>query len=416
MSFCIRSFIVCFLVFAVSFSLGKMAIAQESSAVFSGGPIIVGYDNRACTAELEGAIRYHSNAAGTCSLSAASTSQQDDHDNGDNTGYMLIDGDKLYVQSNFDWLNVYDISDLRNITELGDYNDGVNAYIDNAAWPSISDDGSYLFIASQDSDRLLVLDVSDPASITVAANFTHATYLNDAHTSVVVGDTLFVNGWSGRLTAYDIADPATLSDADRLGSIDTGFNNGMMKYRASDGYLFIASIEDGIQSVDVSDPASMTTGQLLTLHDRRHDVIDIIGNYAYVGTRSTDHFVTVVDITNPTGMVEKDSTALGDVTDVVGLDAIGYASNRYVIATSAGDTDWAFIDVSDPDNISIVDRLSSAWLTEAETVVIDGNRLVVGGWDNGRFSTYDLGCNAGVSPAAIQFCSGGTEWSDAVSP
>lgn len=412
----LRNIISVVLVFAIQSALCGLVVAQERSGVFSDGSMLVGYDNRACTGAIEGAIRYHSNSAGTCSLSNANATQQDDHDNGDNAGYTLIDGDKLYVLSNYDWLNVYDISDLSNITELGDYNDGASSYIDNAAGPSISEDGNYVFVPSQDSDRLLVLDVSDPASISVAANFTHATYLNDAHYTVVVGNILFVNGWSGRLTAYDISDPSTLSDADRLGSIDTGYNNGEMVYRESDGYMFIASIEDGIQSVDVSNPSSMITGQMLTLHDRRHDVIDIIGNYAYIGTKTTDHYVTVVDITNPTSMVEKDSTAFGDLTDVYGLDAIGYASNRYVIASSGGDTDWAFIDVSDPDNISIVDRLSSAWLTEAETVAIDGNRLVVGGWDNGRFSTYDLGCNAGISPAAIQFCSSGSTWIEFVAP
>ncbi len=106
-----RHFVILCFLFPLVFWVSN-AGAQESSASFANGGIKIGYDNRACSAAIEGAIRYDSSTKcmGFCNGTAWTPTCEPDTckkilDAGDSTGngvYSLPDGNDVYCDMTTD--------------------------------------------------------------------------------------------------------------------------------------------------------------------------------------------------------------------------------------------------------------------------------------------------------------------------
>jgi len=166
---------------------------------------------------------------------------------------LALDGDVLYVADWTGGLSIFDVSDLSDISSLGTVKQLTQDFSISYA-VSVTVAGGYAYVAdaagSDNYGRLIVLDVSDPASVAYVAEFLTYGYAWDV---VVQGDRLHVLSQGYGPIALDIQDPASPG---YLGHTELE----LMSWAFLDvsGGLAVVSTPEGHVFLDVSEAASMT--------------------------------------------------------------------------------------------------------------------------------------------------------------
>ena len=326
-----------------------------------------------------------------------------------------------YVCRGDSGLKIVDTSDPQNMLETGNIFEysrpRIIAKLDN-----------YLYVTAK-GGGLYVIDVSDPNYPEVLNNITTTgwTYYMAFTTDE---QNMFVSDYYNGIDSYDISDKA---NPILIGNIATVPDTGAHSLIFRDGYLYASVYNSGLNIFDASDPSSLTLEyssedtisgireiaisedgtnlyaccggftravQVYTIEepdslifeytiydlfdDPRH--MSISGNYGYVS--DGDNGLYVIDITNSAYIFLVDSVM----------------TNDYSIYTSFVDDDhllmseWsagiALLDISDPYNVTIIDRYNTPGYVEG--TVADGNIVYAG--DYFDLQILSLTGN-GVSPA-----------------
>ncbi|HNQ23583.1 MAG TPA: hypothetical protein PKK06_10860 [Phycisphaerae bacterium] len=202
------------------------------------------------------------------------------------TRCVAADGDRVYFGVGHRVV-VLDVSDPDNAIALGE-----SALLEYLVSDVVAV-GTYAYVTNG-WYGLVVLDVSDPAAITVVGTAGATGY---AQGLSVAGDYAYVAGSSDGLRIIDISTPSAPLET---GSFDTPGEARQVKIVGALAY--IADGPAGLQIVDVSDPAAPIFVGGLALADEASDVA-VVGDYAYVADGYYHGFV-VVDVTDPTNPVE----------------------------------------------------------------------------------------------------------------
>ena len=169
--------------------------------------------------------------------------------------------------------------------------------------------GSYLYVMGSSSDRIVVLDISDPENMSI-------------------------HSW-------------TAADSTKL--------DGIYDVAISGNYAYVtARNDDMITAVDISDPGALVVGNTVVgpascggsvCTDGAED-IEIFGNYAFVAAENADA-MAVIDISTPGTPAY--STALYDGTELDGVQGLvlkSDGSRAYVV--SRNDESMSIINISTP--------------------------------------------------------------------
>jgi len=115
--------------------------------------------------------------------------------------------------------------------------------------------GNYAYVAARLSDALTVVDVTNPASPSVAGQVINGTNLNGAMGVAVSGNYAYLAAYrSDALTVVDVTNPASPSVA---GQVINGTNlNGAWGVAVSGNYAYVAVISAGLTVVDVTAPSN----------------------------------------------------------------------------------------------------------------------------------------------------------------
>ncbi|MBC8204469.1 MAG: T9SS type A sorting domain-containing protein, partial [FCB group bacterium] len=278
-------------------------------------------------------------------------------------------GDLAVLLNTYERLHFVDVSNPANPVEIGTYE--IEDYVSEMC---LEDDKIYL---SNYNLGLLILDISDPNNPVEAGQVVYENYaiINATVSSdyaYCYAQTLGFNN-SNHLLVVDVSDPAfpVLTDSIMLADY-------CQDIAISGGYAYIANSDSGLTIIDVSDPydISITTGYLLPYGDRA-ECIEAEGGYAYIGTGYYDrlYIFNVTDPINPSiaGIYDADNNIYG----------ITVSGNYVYIAH--GSYGMTILDVSNPADIYEVGWYNTPGT--AYSIAADGDYAYVA--DYYYFGIYD---------------------------
>jgi len=242
---------------------------------------------------------------------------------------------------------------------------------------------TYAIVASFDDDGVQIIDISDPTDIVAkdSLNNTDDLELNGAWgvDTFVIGNKTYAivtaNVDDG-VQIIDISDPTDIVAKDSLNNTDDLELNGAggvdIFVIGNKTYAIVASmVDDGVQIIDISDPTDIVakdslnnTGNLELNGAIGVDTF-VIGNKTYaIVVSKIDDGVQIIDISDPTAIVAKD-----DETDEVngfteldgarGVDTFVIGGSTYAIVASFDDDGVQIIEISDPTDIVAKDSLNN---------------------------------------------------------
>ncbi len=285
-----------------------------------------------------------------------------------------------------DGLQIIDVTDPASPTPVENLKDTDSLLLDGARAVDIFTIGgrTYAAVASTADDGLQIIDVTDPANPTPVGSLGDAV---DAETEGAVVGQLLLDGArdvdiftiGGRtyaavassvdngLQIIDITDPASPAAAGQLEDTEDSDEllldgaQGVAVFTIGNRtYAAVASFaDDGLQIVDVTDPASpVAAGSLEDTGSTELDgasdvaVFTIGGNtYAAVASASGDDGLQIVDVTDPARPVAAGSIADGDsllLLTARDVAVFTMGGRIYAAVTSFADDGLQIVDVTDP--------------------------------------------------------------------
>lgn len=255
---------------------------------------------------------------------------------------VYVVGDTVYlVRDGGTEFYVIDASDIENPVELdslnlsGDANDVVVL-------------GDFAYVATDNnSEELVVIDVSDPSDVSEVATYNLPG--NDNALSVAIsGNTLLLGrGVSSRdeLNVFNVTIPTSPS---LIGGMD--IPNDVNSIQISGSHAFLATRDGGgeVVSVNISVPALPVIADTLNLtgSDPAQDIW-VSGDFAYVvHDQGSSGDLAVIDISDPTDMIERDIEPLSG-----GGNAVWSNGTIVYVGTDVGSAELIRYNCTDPDNM-----------------------------------------------------------------
>jgi len=333
-----------------------------------------------------------------------------------------------------DGVQIIDISDPTDITATDRMENvvGDSPNLDGARGVDVFTIGSstYAIVTSFNYDGVQIIDISDPTNIvakdtvrdTATGRVTEFDELNGATDveTFTIGSSTYAIVASQDDDGVQIID---ISDVDNIVAKDSMDDTGSLELDAARGvdvftigsstYAIVAAWkDDGVQIIDISDPTnivakdSMDDTDSLEL-DGANDVETFtIGSSTYaIVASNADDGVQIIDISDPTNIVAKDSmddTGSLEFDGARGIDVFTIDSSTstttYAIVTSYADDGVQIIDISDVDNIVAKDSMDDTGSLElnaargVETFIINSVvYAIVTGHDDDGVQMFDLG-------------------------
>ena len=242
---------------------------------------------------------------------------------------------------------------------------------------------TYAIVTANVDDAVQIIDISDPTNITATDSMSNSASreLNGAADVDVftIGSSTYAivasNADHG-VQIIDISDPTNITATDSMDNAGAGVPNLGGAYGVdtfvigSSTYAIVAaSSSDHVQIIDISDPTNIVAKDSATDDDADEETEfdelngaqDVetftIGSstYAIVASK-VDNGVQIIDISDPENIVAKDSATDGaggfdELSGAFGVDTFVIDSSTYAIVASGTDDGVQIIDISDPENI-----------------------------------------------------------------
>ncbi len=355
----------------------------------------------------------------------------------DSVAQTLVSGDLyvlVYEEGGTPTITLVDISDPLHPLQKGTYQDTGESYDFDVAIG-----GNYVYAATF-ANKVLILDISDPAAPTRAAAYDTA---SPAVSVAVEGNYLYLNEGGSRLKILELTQPLAPNE---VGTYSTGFDK--VSVEGEKAYLFdFFSTPARMEVVDVSVPgspvsegstnlpdsyASWFQGSVLYLADStglsrwdfnaspalthgyiyrhvlpdardmalRGDYLLVAGGLGYAGD-AEPRGLWVVDVSSPSAPAQVASLPLADtVQNVSDLDVQG---NLAAIAESRG---VHLVDVTRPLTPTLLADFSASLFNGNPQVVISGTYLFAGDTD----STYVVDISSPMTPTGVVTFTDSNAW------
>ena len=312
-------------------------------------------------------------------------------------------GDSVYAlvaSISDDGVQIIDITDPTSPTATASVTDGVGGFdrLDGAVSVATATIGDYHYalVASFSDDGVQIINITNPASPTATASVTHDSDFDELDaprfivTTAIGASTyaLVAAATDDGVQIIDITDPtsptATASVAHNVGGfdrLDGAYSVATVTIDGSHYALVAAEVSDGVQIIDITNPASPAAVASVTDGDADSDgnTFDELNGPRYITTITigtsiyalvagyADDGIQIIDITTPTdpkatASVQDDTTA--NPTDFDRLDAA-----RAISTTAIGDSIFALITGETDDGVQIIDITNPASPTAVASVV-----------------------------------------------
>lgn len=301
-------------------------------------------------------------------------------------------GNYLYITSVIDHgLEIMDVTDPSQPEHVG-------AFFDTEATlmrkpHSVSFLGNYAFVGSMEDSAIQALDISNPAKPLPVASISdnESMGLKGLHGTSIYQNYLYVVGTGeNALTVLDVSNPRemkhikTIFDSDAI-SLDAPHN---MVFR--DNYAYIITAKEGVQIMDVSNPADPQPVSAFTTDHHGHTMsgghdIKLFGNYLV--TASYVDGLNFFDRSDPRKLVEISEIHPSKENGLEGAADMNIAGNNLFVASEVGSA-LAMVDIADPKNPAIKDVLKDdgsgeMFLWNGHSIYSIGEYVYVSGLQNG---------------------------------
>ena len=291
--------------------------------------------------------------------------------------WVQVVGNRAYLSSDPGGFTIVDITNPAAPVILGHYGSGTPTIF------AADVVGNRAYLCGHDNSTFTILDITNPAAISVVGTLTSAS-LSDAEQVIVSGTHAFVSRQaSNSITSVDISVPATPTIAQVL--TDGTALQGAQQMALSGNYLYVPSPASNLLTVvDVTDPTAMFVATSLAITGA--GAVTLSGTKAYV---SSDGLLTIVDITTPTA-----PSVLGTLANSLQLSSAGgmdISGNLLYVTLFLSPGQITVVDVSDPARPFIVGTFTDPTIDTTETIQIVGNLgYVISGFGGGGANTLDV--------------------------
>ena len=308
-----------------------------------------------------------------------------------------IDGNHyaLVAAYNDDGVQIIDITDPANPVSTANITDDEGGFGELDGAHSVTttqiDGNHYALVAAYNDDGVQIIDITDPANPVSTANITDDEggfgELGEARS---VTTTQIDGNHYALVAAYnddgvqiiDITDPANPVSTANITDGEGGFGELSRAYSVTttqiDGkhYALVASdFDDGVQIIDISDPANPVSTANITdgeggfgvlLGARSVTTTQIDGNHYALVAAYNDHGVQIIDITDPanpvsTANITDGEGGFGELYGAHSVTTTQIDGNHYALVASDFDDGVQIIDITDPAN-----PVSTANITDGE--------------------------------------------------
>ena len=294
--------------------------------------------------------------------------------------------------SSDDGVQILNVTDPHNVTAAGKIADDDALALDSARDITTFTSGgsTYAAVAAFEDDGVQILDITDPHNVTAAGSIADddALALDGAH-----GIATFTSG--GRTYAavaasvddgvqiLDVTDPSAITAAGSItDSSDAPELNqayGIAIFNSTGGtYAAVSALsDDGVQILNVTDPSSITAagsiannGTLL-LNGARGIATFTSGGSTYAAVAaSSDDGVQILNVTDPHNV-----TAAGKIADD---DALALDSAQDITTFTSGGSTYAAVASSVDDGVQILDVTDPSAITAAGSITDDDDLALNG--------------------------------------
>jgi len=284
----------------------------------------------------------------------------------------------------------------------------------------MKDSRTYAAVVSGSEYGIQIIDVTNPTSPAAAGSFSDLPTMRTAR-SVAVFQTddsktyaAVTSQDNNRLQIIDVSDPDILSSVGGLGDsgelLLKGARGVDIFVIGSKTYAAVTSVFDGgLQLVDITTPDNPNAaGQLpddgTLLLDNTLDVdIFVIGTKTYAAvTSSDDNGIQIVDVTDPASPAAAGQLADGsdlELDGAQGVDTFVIGDKTYAAVASSADGGLQIVDITDPENPSDAGKLGDSTELLLE-YAIDVAVFEIGGSIYAAVTTATT--DASPSPGGIQ--------------
>lgn len=194
----------------------------------------------------------------------------------------------------------------------------------------------------------------DTSNITILDDFDVQNF-RPGYVDIISGEFCLVvsHSSSGSAALLDISDPLNISQIDVIVSTNFDRAKGVEKDPDTDNFFFTAG-ENGITSVDISDPNNITIGDNSGGGLPSFNGIGMEGDEAYIGDSGSPSAFRVYDVSDETNISEIGNVTISGGGAINSVDADRGTDEVYC---ALGDSKVESIDVSDPANPTILDEI-----------------------------------------------------------
>lgn len=222
---------------------------------------------------------------------------------------------------------------------------------------SVDVSGNYAYVVDKLSDRLKVIDVSDPTNPFLAGTL----YIEHALFGVVSGNYVYMSAGD----YLEIADVSNPVNPTLVGNLYLGNLNRPTSIAVSGNYAYVVGAkDDDLQVIDVSNPSSPTlTGSLIGSDPQ---AMTISGNHIYMLDRD---YLKIADISSPASPTMASSLEIGSSPLAVSV------SGNYAYVVDDDSDDLKIIDISNPASPTLAGILVIG--PDPTSVAVSGNYAYV---------------------------------------
>lgn len=233
--------------------------------------------------------------------------------------------------------------------------------------------GKYAYIVAQDSDRLEIQDISNPAAPALIGLVNTGTSPNSVF---VAGRYAYVTADGADIEIYDISNKVSPMQV----GTTTLCNSTCSAMYVSGSYAYGVDNSGRLGIVNISKPTAPVSVSITTPGFNVGSSIYIFGRYAYIAD-SDKNSLYIIDVTDPTSPSTMGSISLSNNPASV------YVSGRYAYIVGASG-DLNIIDISDPINPTLV---SSTAFFESTSIFISGRYAYIGNRNSDALDIIDVG-------------------------
>jgi hypothetical protein len=306
---------------------------------------------------------------------------------------VAISGSHAYVLSSQDnKMMIYDLSDPASPVPGDTLTAGNHPR-------SLAFSGSHAYMVNDISSTMTVYDLSDPASpvpgVTVpTGSYPVAVVVSASHAYVV-------NYFDNTLSVFDLSDPSSPAP---VNTVSTGIGPGSMAISGTHAYVLNYD-ENTMTVYDLSDPASPVQGVSVPTGDKPRSVA-VSGSHAYV-VNQFSNTMTVYDLSDPASPAQGVSVPTGTEPRSVAVSG----SHAYVLNRSS-DTMTVY-DLDDPASPAPVDAVPTG--AGPVSIAVSGPHAYVLNSFNRSMIVFELFCpnspgQVVYDPVSGDFSTSETTW------